>query len=72
MPSFGRLDGRPHMARRVCGCDQNQSLLYATHQLAKAMGIVASRAHQMGNIKSAIRPSTVKTIQNTFRSISAF
>jgi len=51
---------------------QNQSLRYAIHQLAYRIGIVAANAHHSGNRKSASRPSTVKLIQKTFRSIPRF
>jgi hypothetical protein len=35
-------------------------------------GIVAARAHQMGNVKSATSPSTVKLIQKIFFSMAIF
>ena len=50
---------------------QNQSLLYATHQLTYKIGIVAPKAHQSGKVKSASSPNSVNTIQNIFFSIPA-
>ena len=50
---------------------QNQSLLYATHQLTYKIGIVAPKAHQRGRVKSASNPKRVKTIQNIFFSMRA-
>jgi hypothetical protein len=51
---------------------QNHSLLYATHQMTIAMGIVAARAQKNGRTKSAIRPSTVNTVQKILRSTNPF
>ena len=51
---------------------QNQSLRYATHQLAKIIGIVAPSAHHRGSMTSANRPSAVKVIQKTLRSTQLF
>jgi hypothetical protein len=51
---------------------QNQSLLYATHQLTTAIGMVATKAHQSGRTKSAISPSRMKTIQKIFFSTPQF
>ncbi len=60
-------------ASLLCGIViQNQSLRYATHQLATPMGIVATSAHQSGRTKSASRPRMVNTIQKIFRSTSPF
>jgi|GEM_PF-6102385 len=50
---------------------QNQSLLYATHQLTYKIGIVAPKAHQSDSVKSASSPNSVNTIQNIFFSMSA-
>ena len=51
---------------------QNHSLLYATHQLTIATGMVAASAHQSGRTKSAIRPSKTNTIQKILRSTNPF
>jgi len=48
----------------------NQPLRYAIHHDAYPIGMVAPRAHQIGRIKSAASPSTVKEIQKILRSIS--
>jgi hypothetical protein len=45
---------------------QNQSLLYATHQLAYAIGIVAKRAHQKGSARSATKPNPPNVSQKIF------
>ncbi len=53
---------RPALATQT----QNQSLLYATHQLATPIGIVANSAHHRGSAMSAINPSTVNNAQKIF------
>jgi len=45
---------------------QNHSLLYATHQLTTAIGMVATSPHQIGRRKSAISPRRINTIQKIF------
>ncbi len=47
----------------------NHSLRYATHQEKIRIGMVAAMPHQSGRVKSAARPSTVKTIQKIFLSM---
>jgi len=51
---------------------QNQSLLYATHQLTTQIGMVAANAHQSGSTKSAMSPRSVNTIQKILRSTRLF
>jgi hypothetical protein len=45
---------------------QNQSLLYATHQLMQPIGMAAPSAHQTGSAKSAISPKTANVSQKIF------
>ena len=56
----------------VCAITQNQSLRYATHQLAYPMGMVAKTAHQNGSDKSATKPNPPNVSQKTFRCTTLF
>jgi hypothetical protein len=58
--------GLVHRSIRFSPGAQNQSLRYATHQLAYTMGIVANTAHQKGSVKSATRPNPVNVSQKIF------
>ena len=64
--------GREGAVLKIDCLNQNQSLLYATHQLATRIGIVAANAQYSGKTTSAIRPSIVNTPQKTFFSIPRF
>jgi hypothetical protein len=45
----------------------NHSLRYASHQQNARIGIVATSAHQNGNVKSATNPIAVNDIQKILR-----
>ena len=59
------------LRRRIVGDEKklpypNHPLLYATHQQSIASGKVNARLHQMGSVKSMIKPRTINSIQKIF------